>query len=957
VTRAPHLLRSLTVCTALSGTLALALAVPAGAATSGAPTVFNTETVSAQLSPNGSVDTARLFNQLVVTGDGTATIADPTSSKGLRALDGFSGPEVRDDMARYDIDVSGSEERRTVADFPKDRLPVTVEAEYRLDGVQVSAADLVGKSGELEVRYTVENVTGEPTEISFIDFQGKTVNKTVDVVTPYVGQLTTTLPASFRELRSNRADIAGDGRGGHQVAFTMALFTPIGANQHVLSYTAQVTDAELPPAHIQLVPVEPERKPELAFGQRGFEEGAASAATLAGGAGQVDAGLLALQAGASKLLGGLTQLRDGANQLNAGLEDTAVPGANKLADGLDQLDTGAGSLSNGLGELSTGATSLRAGLLRADAGATQLSGGLDQLDTGAGSLANGLGDARTGAQSLSSGLGQLDDGAGTLSAGLGELREKAAPLGQGTADLATGAAALAAGISQIQDGVDALPTSIQENPGFKQLKTGLQRIAAGIGEHDDTEPTTLLGGLNALGFGLRGPAGRTEGKDPSPRCDTTPESKQEACGVADGIELVQEGLDEAAKTPNDGLEGVVQDAITAYRAVGCPPAPDGASPVPGVLPPNFPGLPPACAATSKVAFGLALPAGISRDNPDGGVLAQTRASKANLQVAADNLEELFEAVDKAILPGLKAIKGQLSGDVNANGEIDTYKDATRNEVPGIKEGQFAISAGIDTLVQGISTNISTALGTAEAGANRLAVGTEQLAGSAPSLLAGIGQLDAGGSRLAAGLDSASTGSRRLATGLVAADTGAQRLAAGIGDASEGGSSLAVGLGTASTGSGKLAAGLVSADSGGQRLATGLTDAANGGQRLADGLVSAADGSAKIADGLEQAAPGARALADGAGQASETGTKRLVAGGAAASAANAERAAIMRALGEKGAAALPYGAPEGATGTAAYDLVLAGASSDTRDNTTRGVAALGLLGLASLGGFALRRRQT
>jgi putative membrane protein len=65
---------------------------------------------------------------------------------------------------------------------------------------------------------------------------------------------------------------------------------------------------------------------------------------------------------------------------------------------------------------------------------------------------------------------------------------------------------------------------------------------------------------------------------------------------------------------------------------------------------------------------------------------------------------------------------------------------------------------------------------------------------------------------------------------------------------------------------------------------------------------------------------------------------------------------MTALDEKAAdGALPYGAPQGATGTAAYDFVLAGATSASQDNTTRGVAAIALLALASASGMFVRRR--
>jgi putative membrane protein len=66
--------------------------------------------------------------------------------------------------------------------------------------------------------------------------------------------------------------------------------------------------------------------------------------------------------------------------------------------------------------------------------------------------------------------------------------------------------------------------------------------------------------------------------------------------------------------------------------------------------------------------------------------------------------------------------------------------------------------------------------------------------------------------------------------------------------------------------------------------------------------------------------------------------------------------MLQAVAAKAAdGALPYGAPEGGTGTAAYSLTLAGVTGEADGNAARGGAALALLALASASGFFVRRR--
>lgn len=818
---------------AAAGAVALIVASPVGSVSAAAasddssPIVVNRETVQAELHPDGSLDVARLFSQLTVVGNGKVALTDPISGKGIRNLDGFAAPTVRNGSAQYTIDVNGTARRRTVSDFTK-KLPVTVSAAYRLNGRSIKAQDVVGKSGKLEVRYTVINVSGEPTDVSWKDGNGVTQTKSINLVTPYVGQLTTTVPSTFTSIDAPRADAAADGHGGALLAWTMVLFSPIGETTQSFGYSADITDGLLPAAKVQIVPVPPSKKPELAFGQHGFQEGAEQATALTEGATLIDANLLKLQGGASELLGGLTKLSAGAALLSGGLNDQIAPGAEKLADG-------AGA---------------------ANAGSTQLRDGLDQLSAGADTLGAGLGTAKDGSAQIAAGNGTAADGA----------------------------AALSDGIDEILAGVAALPTTITTNAGYVQLQGALTKVKAGIGTATDVTPTTVLGGLNLLRYGLRSPLG-VSGCDQS----ATPGSAT-ACGAADAVELVQSQLAAAAATGGK-LEQLVGAAQAGYAAALCPAVPGGVVvPVAGVLPPTTAGLTPTCLYLSSLAYGLGLPAGVDPGNALGGVRAQT-------SLAATTLSQVFQGIDAAILPGIARLKLAMS-----NPACDLANPEAPANPCGISQVQTLVGLGIGTLVSQISAQLTGFLTEAATGASALADGTALLAEGSTTLDGGLSQLAAGAGKVSDGAKSAATGAGALTDGLDKLDSGASELSTGID--------------------------------------------------------KAAAGAAQIADGLDQAEAGNKKVVDGAGQLRSEGTQVLMHAGNETASVNAERYATLLALGDRAKdGALPYGAPAGATGSAAYDLNLAAATSATRDNATRGLLAVGLLGLALAVSWLIRRRLT
>ena len=308
---------------ALAGIGIVALALPpavhgADDGDSGDVAVVNTETVQVYLDAEGKIDSSRVYEQLTLTGNGSVDLANPIEESGLRNLDGFSGFEVANGSQRVSTDVDGVERLRTVSDYDGE-LPLKVTVAYLLDGEEVEPGDVVGASGELEVRYKVQNVTGVEQTISYPDGSGGLTTDTVEVPIPIVGSLSTVAPPSFTNVQSGQANIAGDGKGGTRLSFTMTLFPPIGSDTVEFGYTATIKDGVVPNASVSALPVNPLQSPSFKTAGDSYESGSATGLQLAMGAETIDENLLKLRDGSAQLLSGLMRLSAGADQLNAGL--------------------------------------------------------------------------------------------------------------------------------------------------------------------------------------------------------------------------------------------------------------------------------------------------------------------------------------------------------------------------------------------------------------------------------------------------------------------------------------------------------------------------------------------------------------------------------------------------------------------------------------------------------------
>ncbi|MGJ9412069.1 hypothetical protein ACHAAC_05090 [Aeromicrobium sp. CF4.19] len=505
---------------------AAALAAPGAAAAEsvdGEVNISNTETVSVLMGADGEVDAQRVYDQLVLSGKGTVDVSNPVSTDGLRNLDGFSGWEVTDGAQRIKTDVDGEQKYRSVANYDKD-LPVSIDVRYTLDGKKVEPGDVVGESGELEVSYTVTNETAEQQEVEYADGEGNTKTSLQAVVIPMVGSMTTVLPSTFRNVETEGANAAGDGKGGTQLSFTMTLFPPIGSDRATFGYKATIEDGVVPEASLSLLPVNPLENTSFKGGAASYKGGADSGTDLTAGAVTIDENLLKIRDGANDLVDGLIQLRDGANELNTGLAGKAAPGAAELAAGAGQLSSGAGELDAGAKKLDAGAGELRAGTRDLDAGASKLA-------KGAGDLSKGLNDAKAGAPALITGVQELKAGAERVDAGLQQLNSGVSAGGQEFKD--TFAGSVDGGMAQV---ITGLTPAI--NGALDNLNALVQDSETATPLEKGTFDANVQGTKSALVAGLTNALTGAEGLAPALKS-----------GVNDGVDELTGGVAGGVGTP------------------------------------------------------------------------------------------------------------------------------------------------------------------------------------------------------------------------------------------------------------------------------------------------------------------------------------------------------------------------------------------------------------------------
>lgn len=712
---------------------------------------FKEETVYAKVDGNGRIKSVTVSDQLKNI-SGESEVKDMSDLKEIVNVKGdetFSekGNSLVWDADHADICYQGTTDKE---------LPVGITIAYKLDGKEISAEELEGKSGHLVIRYTYENKTGNAKESKtpFLMVTGlmmdgnKFTNITVsngklisdgerDVVVgfglPAMNDILETEDLDIPDYFEVEADVTGyEAVQGISVA-TNSIFNEVDTNQLDSLDDLKNSMNELQDAADQLV----------------------------SGSGQLKDGL-------DTLLASSGTLKDGVEQLGSG--------SKVLKNGTGELAAGAGALAAGSQELVSGTAQLTAGAKQAQEGAAVLSGGLDtasakvnevllpgakQLDAGVAamqeSLREQLPDLCNGAAALDSGIAQVADGAAVLDAGVDNARTQVEILNAAVDQAAAGAAVLNQGIDTLSGNLatiqntaadiltraTALASSVQSEAASRSTAidasvTALQALADSMEEGEQKDKILeVISNLNGAKEGMSDVSAQTS------------VLSAEAQGVADGIGAAngmlqtadgQTTLKDAAAALDEALHQGNGTSVTIK---------DGVTAVQNAL--TYTGT----GATLKDGTAV-LNAALNTGNPETGV--------SSIRQGAEDLNAAVNDPQRG-----------LTAQVNAG--VSQLRDGISRLVSGV-DGKEGLASGLNQLSGGAkelasgNTALANGLESADAGAKSVSAGAAELA-------VGANQLDAGAGTLADGIGTLQTGSAALIDGVKQLDEGVVKLNDGM----------------------------------------------------------------------------------------------------------------------------------------------------------------------------------
>ncbi len=258
-------------------------------------------------------------------------------------------------------------------------MPVTEKVTYYLDGREISAEDLAGKSGRVTIRFDYENHEKKTVEIN---------GKKEEIYVPFTVVSGMVLDDSFRNVRVNNGRILSDGSRIIAAGFAMpGLKESLNVDDEDFDEDFQFPDYVEVTADVEDFSLE-------------------MTATVA------VAGLMS-ESGISANLD-LSELDDTMDEMTEGM-GKLKDGGGELADGLD-------TLKNSMNGFSSGADSLVSGINAYTDGAARLADGIQSLNDGSSALESGVNTLNASAKTISDGVQKLDQ---TLHAKMSE-KEKAA---------------------------------------------------------------------------------------------------------------------------------------------------------------------------------------------------------------------------------------------------------------------------------------------------------------------------------------------------------------------------------------------------------------------------------------------------------------------------------------------------------------------------------------------------
>lgn len=411
-------------------------------------------------------------------------------------------------------------------------IPWDINIKYYLDGKKISAKELAGKSGKLELKLNIK--------------QNEKVNKVF--YDNYALQISMSLDGNKSEnITVDGGSIAS---AGSQKAIN---FIKLPGEDASYTLSADVKDFEMSEISINGINMNLNVDVNIDDMTEPLNDLVDAVDKLNDGTNELNSGVNAYKTGVNELYKGtdelnkgVNQYKDGVNSLDSGVLNlqnvistykegisTLNSSTQQLLKGMGTMNEGIGEFSHGLSYLNNGASDLSLGLENLSKGSNEYKQGieqytssveslvqvlkatlpqeqiealqLDNLVLGGKSLAsnyeninNGINSSLEGIKALSSGSNELLKSSKSLSEGSKELYGYMNELSFGTNELLSGINEINNGVSSLKSGSSQLVVGINDiSSGTKTLSSGSSELLSGINEIS-TGVGSLTSGTNQL---------------------------------------------------------------------------------------------------------------------------------------------------------------------------------------------------------------------------------------------------------------------------------------------------------------------------------------------------------------------------------------------------------------------------------------------------------------------------
>lgn len=303
------------------------------------------ETVYAVLDAEGNKEKV-VVNEWLTNKNGAKEISDTSDLKDIKNTSGNQKFTKDGDKVTWKADGSDIHYQGTTGK----QLPVDVAVSYYLNGEQVSAKDIAGKSGDVEIHFDYNVNRSELAD-------GSSVTK------PYTMASAVMLDNShFTNVTVDNGKVVNDGNTSICIGIA---FPGLAGNLGLGATGVSIPDSVVIKAHTDK-----------------FQIDGTYTAAMSGVMSDIDT------SATGNVESKVSQLESGLDQL-VSASDKLMSGTDQLKAGIDQLNAGAGTLNSKTGDLTSGAKQVADGAGQVNAGVSELNNKTDALAGGAKQVSDG----------------------------------------------------------------------------------------------------------------------------------------------------------------------------------------------------------------------------------------------------------------------------------------------------------------------------------------------------------------------------------------------------------------------------------------------------------------------------------------------------------------------------------------------------------------------------------------